>query len=196
MPKLHQSLIIHAINFFGSPSRGSGKALKNNLRYPSYFIIIFLPALLLTACYHENRDIVPAPVKTISKDSMVKIVTDMQIIEGVVSYQRLNRVNNHDLKDNYYDKMLHHYGITAKQLQDNLNFYNAHPDVMGKIYNKVIENLTLENAKIESIHDKREKARMEREKRRNFPPAPTWVSPLSDTLFNSTSKISAWMVIK
>ncbi len=120
----------------------------------------------------------------------------MQIIEGLVSYQRLNRVNNRNLKNNYYDKMLHHYGITAKQLRDNLNFYNAHPDEMAKIYAKVIENLTLENTKIEALHKKREQEKMERDKKRNFPPSPTWVSPLSDTLFNSTPKISGWLVKK
>ncbi len=136
------------------------------------FTSVFLMTFFLNACYHENKDVIPKPNRLISSDTMVSILTDMQIIEGVISFERLNRINNNNVKKKYLNRMLLHYGITESQLQNNINYYNNNLKKMDKIYDKVLANLSKMENEMKAKKLAREKEHKIEKAIENIPPFP------------------------
>lgn len=102
-------------------------------------IILFL----FSSCYTENKHKVIIPDKLFSEEEMIKIMTDIQLLEGALNYNRVKRWNK-ELKQPYYNKVFLEYNITAKDFKQNLNYYNSDPKNMGHIFEKVIENINQE----------------------------------------------------
>ena len=146
------------------------------------FFTISLFFLLNQGCYHKNKEVVPVPDKLIPHDSMVLILTDLQLAEGIVSFERLNRVNKKNLKDTYYQKVLNHYGITAKQFRENMDYYNMQFDEMASIYDEVIQRLTVME---ESIKKEKEQSRKRKKEKKRIPPSPEWLVNPPDSLQNT-----------
>lgn len=79
------------------------------------------------------------PKGTITDTVMVKVLTDLHLVEG-------GRVGNKMMGDTiratvYTAKVYKKYSVTEKEFERSFRFYTANPELMGKIYEKVIENL-------------------------------------------------------
>ena len=118
-----------------------------------FFVFSFF--FLLSSCYHVNESKPVVPDILLSSSQMVEILTEIQITEAGFSINK-NRIKAKELKPEYYDKILHQYGITIQQLKENIDYYHDSPKVLEEIYEKVLANLSkiqsdvlLEKEKIE-----------------------------------------------
>ena len=107
------------------------------------YILFILLLTGLVSCYHENKPEIKKPDPFIPEDRFVDIIVDIQIAEGVISQRRLNKVSvSNGFKDSVYQVVFDHYGINARQLAENMDYYNNDPKNMEKIYDKVLAKLS------------------------------------------------------
>ncbi len=104
------------------------------------FFILLLP--LLFSCYHENQIEVEVPEHLLSESDMVSIITDVQLTEGALTYRRTLRIEQQGFRKSAYEQIFSTYGITAKILNDNFNYYNNDPEKMELIYEQVLAKLS------------------------------------------------------
>lgn len=104
---------------------------------------------MLNACYHINENEIVKPDNFFDKQKMVNILTDAQIVEGALNYNRVNRVNVTELKEEYYNQVFIKYNITANDFKQNMNYYNSKPDELEEILNSVLEKLNQIQAQLE-----------------------------------------------
>jgi len=106
----------------------------------SIFLILLLPFFF--SCYHENQSEVNFPEHLLSEDEMVAIITDVQLVEGALVYRRSRRIEQQGFRKSAYKQMFSTYGITAKILNENINYYNSDPATMELIYDQVLAKLS------------------------------------------------------
>jgi len=107
---------------------------------PRIFFILLLP--MFFSCYHENQAEVIVPEHLLSEDEMVLIITDVQLVEGALVYRRTRRIEQQDFRESAYEQVFSNYGITAKILNENINYYNNDPENMELIYEQVLAKLS------------------------------------------------------
>ena len=120
-----------------------------------FIFILILPFFF--SCYHENQPEATVPEHLLNKDELVLILVDIQLAEGALSYRRTKRIEQQDFRKSVYQKIFSVHGITAKILNENINYYNNEPENMELIYEAVLAKLSRmegelnEEAKQESI---------------------------------------------
>jgi len=113
-------------------------------------ILLFTVALLmLNACYHINENEIVKPDNFFDKQKMINILTDAQIVEGALNFNRINRINVTELKEEYYNQVFIKYNITAYDFKQNMDYYNSKPDEMEEILDGVLEKLNQIQAQLE-----------------------------------------------
>jgi hypothetical protein len=100
------------------------------------FFGLAILTLLFSSCYHENKKQVIIPEILLSEDELVTVLTDLQLAEGVINLQRLQKVSiKKEFKDSVYMLVFENYGITLEDLTSNLNYYNNDPQHMELLSN-------------------------------------------------------------
>lgn len=105
-------------------------------------ILFILLIPLLAACYHVNQPEIKVPEHLLNEEEMVSIITDVQLIEGALSYRRTIRIEQKDFRKSAYQQLFSTYGITAKILNENISYYNNEPEKMELIYEQVLAKLS------------------------------------------------------
>jgi len=85
---------------------------------------------------------VQVPDMLLTESQMVEIITQIQLAEGRVVWER---EKNKDFKVNgkeYMQEIYEHFDITPEQLVDNMNYYQSKDEVMVDIYEEVLANLS------------------------------------------------------
>ncbi len=112
------------------------------------FSFIFI-ALLLSSCYTENKPEVKPPEKLLSEDIIIDILTDIQLAEGIIVNRRSSKTTvPKSFKDSIYQVIFDHYQITARELNENLDYYNNDPEQMEEIYEEVLSRLSQKETEI------------------------------------------------
>jgi len=115
-------------------------------RLISFIFLLFI----LSSCYNERKVIPVAPDPFLTEDQLVGVLTDLQLAEAVINYDRLQKITNkRDFKDTIYNLIFKHYNITAEQLSDNLDYYNFDPKNMERLYEEVLSNLSTLQSEIQ-----------------------------------------------
>ncbi|MCF6171917.1 MAG: DUF4296 domain-containing protein [Bacteroidales bacterium] len=109
------------------------------MRYRFTFLLL-VPLLL--SCYHENQPEISPPDHLLSEKEMVNILTDVQLAEGAITYRRTRRIEQQNFRESAYKQVFSTYGINAKILNENLNYYNNNPEKMEQVYDKVLAKLS------------------------------------------------------
>jgi len=124
-------------------------------RYVLYCIIIGL----LTSCYHEAAEKVVTPKRLLSEDSLVTVLTEVQLAEGALTFNRISHKKIKYDKDKYYAYIYRKYNLTPELLKENVDYYNSDPDRMVMIYDKVLARLSELQAVLSVELKKEEKAK-------------------------------------
>ena len=88
---------------------------------------------------------------------MIDLMTDVQIIEGDITYQKTRERELSDsikiepkdyvkLSEEYYDQLFEHYGITDSIFRQNIRYYTEQPVLLEKIMDSVVQRLTKEQS--------------------------------------------------
>ena len=120
-------------------------------------LILFLILPLLFSCYNVNKQVIEKPDPFLSRESMVELLTDIQLAEGIIIYNRSNKVNNFDrYKDSLYSTIFRNHDVTYEIFKENINYYNTDPEFMEDIYEEVLTNLTKMKSEVEEVSKAKE----------------------------------------
>jgi len=97
------------------------------------------------------------PERLLSEQEMIAIMTDVQIIEADINYQKTQEREQQEndsvkivpkdyvrMSRDYYTQLFEHYGITDSIFSQNLRYYTERPAVLEKIMDSVVQRLTKE----------------------------------------------------
>ena len=91
------------------------------------------------------------PERLLTQEEMIDIMTDVQIIEADINYQKTKEREAEEapkdykgLTQSYYDQLFEHYGITDSIFSQNMRYYTEHPDQLEKIMDSVTQRLLRE----------------------------------------------------
>lgn len=104
-------------------------------------IITFLPIIFLLFSCDSDKQKVVRPATLISKDSMPLILTDVHLIEAVLSGKQMEKNLIAGLTQIYYDSLFTKYNITRTAFDSSLYYYSQDPKAFNAIYDIVISNL-------------------------------------------------------
>lgn len=105
-----------------------------------------LPLLFLFASCKESG-VIPQPEGLLSQDEMVAVLTDIHLIEGartglVIMGDSVGGVNEH------YKAFFEKHNVTQSQYDSSFVYYSKNPIIFDKIYERVIENLSVIESEI------------------------------------------------
>lgn len=109
----------------------------------------FLLALLAFSC-GDDKERRPKPDQFIEQEEMIELLKKIQIVEA--RYQRRLFTPRTELKQKtleHYTKLFKKEGVTLEQFQASFDYYKEDPEQLSDIYNKVIEELTKEQAEVQ-----------------------------------------------
>jgi len=119
----------------------------------------FLIIGLLTSCYHEAAEEVVIPQRLLPEDSLVTVLTEVQLAEGAITYNRISHKKVKDDKEKYYAFIYRKFNLTPELLKENIDYYNSDPERMVAIYDKVLARLSELQAVLSVELKKKEKAK-------------------------------------
>lgn len=98
-------------------------------------IAIMFCAFLITSCKHKQ---VVVPPGVLDRQQMTAVLTDIQILEGVVQVRNLSYNDSTKLiAYGYYNAAFQKHHITAQTFRTSFNFYLDHPELLNEIYQDV-----------------------------------------------------------
>ena len=105
-----------------------------------FFSLLFVVVFVFFSC--DGRPKRPAPAVLLSERQMVDVMTDVEIMEGIISFKKNASQKTAYIKEIGYDTLFAHYGITDSIFEENLMYYNEmHPLVLERIMDSVVNRL-------------------------------------------------------
>lgn len=107
--------------------------MKNVWFFLTWFFLLFF------GCSNNNS----IPKDLLSEDTLIQVIVDMHIADAILiepSVQQKQMVIN---KNKFYNTILNKHSLTSEEFQKNLNFYSDNPEKFDKIYERVIEELSV-----------------------------------------------------
>jgi hypothetical protein len=107
--------------------------------------------LFLACCFFLASclsDEVKIPEGVIPRDQMVAVLADVQIAESVMSYKDSRGDITISKAPDYYQFIFSKYHITEKQFRKSFTFYSGQIEMMDKIYEDVIIEISKRQALI------------------------------------------------
>lgn len=118
-------------------------------------VLLSLLFVLAIACGHKDKGFIPQ--RLLSEQEMINIMTDVQIIEADINYQKSQEREQEPndtikiipkdyvkMSRDYYAQLFEHYGITDSIFEQNLKYYTERPAELEKIMDSVMQRLTKE----------------------------------------------------
>ncbi len=95
----------------------------------------------------KESGVIPEPEGLLSQDEMVAVLTDIHLIEGartglVIMGDSVGGVNEH------YKAFFEKHNVTQAQYDSSFVYYSKNPKIFDKIYERVIENLSVIESEI------------------------------------------------
>ena len=99
-------------------------------------LLLLLVICFFFSCSSEKKK--EAPTMLLTEEQMVDVVTDVQLMEAMISYKKnLNQPTEY-LKTIGYDTLFTHYGINDSIFKVNMKYYNeVEPQTLIRILDSV-----------------------------------------------------------
>jgi len=105
--------------------------------------------LFLVGCDSRSEKALPSVFLT--EPQMVEVMTDVQVMESVISYKRSVNGKTAYLKTRGFDTIFAHYGITDSIFKENYDYYLEDPLTMKRIMDSVVARLNVMKNYTDSI---------------------------------------------
>jgi hypothetical protein len=96
----------------------------------------------MASCYHT----VPEPSFNISlvlpADSMVSLLTDIHVVDGIISALKEKKKPVSHLSEEYFDLVLKKHSMNRETFEESMRYYAYHTEELNRIYEQVIINLS------------------------------------------------------
>ncbi|MCD4679338.1 MAG: DUF4296 domain-containing protein [Bacteroidales bacterium] len=113
--------------------------------YKVYFILL----LFLLSCNTKDKDI----PNILTREQMVDILTDIQIIEAKLAYEKKSAIKFEQLSKKYYESVFSKYNISREEFEESLFYYEKDIKELDNIYSDVITNLNKIQSEISDNHN-------------------------------------------
>lgn len=104
------------------------------------FFILYL-IVLLSGCYpnfpEENFNM----SMVIAQDSMVTILTDMQLVDGALNMHERQKLPADVYSRAYTRQVLEKHGVTREEFEESIRYYSYYVEELDAIYEQVIIRL-------------------------------------------------------
>ncbi|MBN2616499.1 MAG: DUF4296 domain-containing protein [Bacteroidales bacterium] len=108
-------------------------------------LLLLMTVLVFSGCYQNHKLKEKKPANLIPENKMADIIRDMDIITSIVSYRR-SKGQVKPTEKEYYQAMFEHYQVTAQQVRSSMDYYYDHQEMMNRIYEKVLADLSLKQS--------------------------------------------------
>ena len=98
------------------------------------------------SCTHKNKEVL-IPEGTLSKDSMIQILSDIHLAESEATLHPYNDSLGIINLPAYYKYIFEHHRIDTAVFSHSMNFYLANPELMNTVYSGVIDELSKRHAR-------------------------------------------------
>ena len=108
------------------------------------FVYIFL--FVLAACKSHPGE-VAIPRSILEKDTMLSVLKDLSLLEAGIDLGLVPGAGTPSQPDKYYTIFKKH-SISKGEYDSSLVFYSSHPELLSKIYEKLITDLSKSQAEL------------------------------------------------
>lgn len=105
-------------------------------------LVLLMMVLVFSGCYQNHKLKEKRPANLIPENKMADIIRDMDEITSIVAYHRA-RGKVKPSEEDYYRAMFQHYQVTAQQVRSSMDYYYEHEEMMNRINQKVLDDLSL-----------------------------------------------------
>lgn len=126
--------------------------LINGMRRPVIFSIILLLISMATSCEKEKK-----ATNILSQEEMAALMVDVYLAEARINGALIPRDSGAGVFKPFEKKMLEGRGIPDSILKDTYQYYLAHPADLEKIYDSVIDTLSLREQRLRSEEEQKTK---------------------------------------
>lgn len=92
------------------------------------------------SCKDQEEKSISIPDHVLPKEKMVQVITDIHIAEAEIN---LNAIPDSAFKKSiYFEEIFKEHQITKRQYEESLAFYIDHPEILNKIYEQVLNDLS------------------------------------------------------
>lgn len=109
------------------------------------FNIIFLLVISFTSCKKKQVEI---PVDILKQKEMIAVLADVQIAEAALTQQATKGKLASDYTASYYKFVFEKHKITSQEFKRSMNWYTLHPDMLDKVYEEVINQLSKKQSEV------------------------------------------------
>ncbi|MBN4066105.1 DUF4296 domain-containing protein [Candidatus Amoebophilus asiaticus] len=103
------------------------------------FINICLISVLLISCYSREQDLAEG---ILTEAEIIPILMDIHIAEATILQKNLKGDSAQQYASDYYAHIYKTHNVTEKTFQKSFDYYSNNMDVMDKIYEQLIEELS------------------------------------------------------
>jgi len=103
------------------------------------YILIGLIAASMEACSAPK---VTIPDDVLSQDKMVSILADVHLAEAAITLKFTNKDTSKLQAQEFYDFIYKSHKTTKEQFNKSYDFYTSHPELLNKIYDDVLTELS------------------------------------------------------
>ena len=118
-------------------------------------MVLSILFVLAVSCGRKDKGFMPE--RLLTEQEMIDVMTDVQIIEADINYQKTQEREHKDsipakpvdyvkLSKLYYDQLFEHHGITDSIFIQNIRYYSERPAVLETIMDSVTQRLTKEQS--------------------------------------------------
>ncbi|HET6245734.1 MAG: DUF4296 domain-containing protein [Bacteroidetes bacterium] len=111
---------------------------------------LFVPLLLLFVAFGCKNNTVRIPAHIISHDSIVNILADIHIMEALNIQGAINIHDSVKTLENYKLEIIEKYNLDVKRFDTSYAFYTANPQLLDKVYNDILIELSKKKAEAEN----------------------------------------------
>ena len=105
-----------------------------------FFMSLFLCGITLTSCSKKEEKI---PKNILSKEKMIAVMVDVQMAEASIQNRSLSITDSTKLiAAGYYKNLFEKNKITEQQFRESFLYYSHHLDLLNKIYEEVIYEMS------------------------------------------------------
>ena len=105
------------------------------------FLLLFVICFFFGCSSVDERQ---APDVLLTEPQLVDVMTDVYIMEGIISYKKNVNQKTAIYRTEGYDTLFSHYGITDSLFKENLRYYNdVDPQLLIRVMDSVEARLLL-----------------------------------------------------
>jgi len=112
--------------------------------------LILALLLFFTACQKAEKT-KAKPAVFLTENQMVKLVTDIQLLEAALNQRRNIGQNINEVKTLWFNQLFEKHRLTDVIFEENLSYYNEQPALMDRILEEVLANIMQEQAQLKSV---------------------------------------------